>query len=201
MNHLKSLFIIMALLGLTLAFSPSAIAASVEDSPGDSVVENPDTDDGVVPVDTTGTVHQAVIPYSTTGGDWVSGLSIHNMGDETVYYQIGFYDSDGQWEDGKIFSIAAKGLKTDTINNFDDEQSLSGNYTIYIRTLNANQQFAATLFVANADSLKGFGFQSFVSQQVTLTLIDDPATVAIGAIDDNLYEPIPGFSSVLLNAF
>jgi hypothetical protein len=128
----------------------------------------------ILPFDV-GTVQQVVIPYATNDAtEWASGLSIHNMGSSTVYYQVSFRLPDGSLEDGDTFSIPGYGSKTDIVPNFDDEDTLSGTVSIYIRTLNEDKPFAATLFIGNSSTFKGFGFQSFFSSDKTLFLIDDP---------------------------
>ncbi len=119
-------------------------------------------------------VHQIVLPYGYAMDDWSSELDIHNMSPETVYYQLLFYLEDGTPDNGSIFSIDGYGHRTGSLRSYDDNNLISGRVAVYIRTLNKNLPFKATLVIGNSKELQGFDILSIYSKEQTLSLIKDP---------------------------
>ena len=128
----------------------------------------------IVPSFTFGNVQQAVIPYATVSEGWASGLSVYNRSAYTVYYQVGFYLADGSYVSGIKFSLPPNGSITDTLTNFAGTGTISGTVAVYIRTLNLNYPFDATMFVGSSTLFQGFAFQNYPSSEQYLILINDP---------------------------
>ncbi|MFH1155069.1 MAG: hypothetical protein V1793_14750 [Pseudomonadota bacterium] len=169
---------ILALSSVMLLFYGSVSASPYVNLDPNWLMQDPGTiskfdPNMIFPAGSTGPVQQIIIPYATMSNGWACGLSIHNPSSSTVYYQAGFYDSTGTYKSGITFSIPKFGSKTDALGSFANGV-LNGTISVYLRTLNENLPFAATLFVGSSDAFMGFGFQSFTSLEKTLTLVDDP---------------------------
>ncbi|MFH1155070.1 MAG: hypothetical protein V1793_14755 [Pseudomonadota bacterium] len=121
-----------------------------------------------------GPIQYCLIPYSITGQEWSSTLSVHNMGSTRVYYLISYLPADSSSGGDSTFSVPGFGSKTDGLAGFTGNSTLTGTMSIQIRTLNENFPFAATMVIGNDNAFQGFGFNHFFSRQTTSILIDDP---------------------------
>jgi hypothetical protein len=135
------------------------------------------------------TGQQILIPYAAVDGGWWSGVAIHNTSGSAMTFSIGVYKDDGTYVAGKAtFTVAAHGMKADTVENFFSAPHPTGRMSVLIRCGTADAPtFQATLFVGNDEG--GFGFQNYTSWDWVYTtgiLIDPLITIPLPKI------PLPG---------
>ncbi len=116
------------------------------------------------------TAQRIVIPYGYCGGDWVTGVAVHNESEDAQQYVLRVYDESGTYLGRKCFDLEAKETSDDLLPNYIGK-SISGIVSVYIRTRGAeSDRFSATMYVVNAGTGNpGFGFQTYRSEDFSAT--------------------------------
>jgi len=152
------------LLGIIMIFLFSGIASSLTPPP--------------IPIFT---VQKIVIPYTAVTGKWWTGLAISNESNFEDTYQLKFYDETGMIIGSGCITINAHAIHTSALQDYLDlGEDVNGHVSIHIRTVSSQKPFSATLFMGNTAESKGFGFQTFRSEEFTTTgfvLCDPPGPI------------------------
>lgn len=106
------------------------------------------------------------IPYTSITGKWWTGLAITNESSDDQSYYLRFYDENGNFIASGCLWVDAHAIYTDALQNyFVNKNWLAGHVSIeIIQTADGGDRFSTTLFMGNTAESKGFGFQSFRSE-------------------------------------
>jgi hypothetical protein len=118
----------------------------------------------------TATGQQILMPYAQDGDGYWSGVAIQNPNASPMTFSLAVYLSNGTYQYGSSFTVAAHAMKVDLLGNFFSGMAPSGRVSVWIRcSTDGAPIFNGTLFVG---SDQGFAFQNYKSEAYTYTVPD-----------------------------
>jgi len=112
------------------------------------------------------TAQKIFIPYTSITGKWWTGLAITNESAESHNYYLRFYAENGDFIASGCITVNAHAIFTDALQNyFVNGDWVDGHVSVeIIQVSDSTVKFSATLFMGNTAESRGFGFQSFRSE-------------------------------------